>query len=189
MLGASRGCAINVRPTDFSRLNINGVDMKTVLFARHAKSNWNEAGISDFDRPLNSRGEEDAPRMASYLEQSAYVIDQIISSDAARALATATEYKNCLTPDEEIIHKHSLYMASHLDIAEVVQNISSKYSSVMIVGHNPGMSEIVDYYVAGSVQDMPTCSIAVIQFDVSDWKEIKIGKGDLLAFEYPKKLT
>jgi len=163
--------------------------MKTVLFARHAKSNWNEAGISDFARPLNSRGEEDAPRMASYLQQSAYIVDQIISSDAARALATATEYKNCLTPNKEIIHDHSLYLASHLDIADVVKNIPSKYSNVMIVGHNPGMTEIVDHYAEGRVQDMPTCSIAIIQFDVADWNEIKVGKGHLLAFEYPKKLA
>jgi len=163
--------------------------MKTAYFARHAKSNWNEAGISDFDRPLNNRGREDAPHMASYLQKADYTIDQIISSDAARALATATEYKNCLTPDKEIIHEHAIYMASHLDIANVVRNIPSKYSNVMIVGHNPGMSEIVDYYAEGSVQDMPTCSVAIIQFDVSDWKDIKIGEGKLLAFEYPKKFT
>ncbi|RDH83890.1 MAG: hypothetical protein DIZ80_07070 [endosymbiont of Galathealinum brachiosum] len=162
--------------------------MKTVLFARHAKSNWGQEGISDFERPLNSQGEVDAPAMASYLEQCGYVIHQILSSDAARAMATATEYKNHLTPQIDILTEHSLYLASHLDIADVVKNISAKNSTVMIVGHNPGMSEIVDYYVDGSVDDMPTCSVAIVQFDVSNWKDVKVASGDLLAFEYPKKL-
>lgn len=162
--------------------------MKTVLFARHAKSNWDQQGISDFERPLNSRGEVDAPAMASYLEQCGYVIHQIISSDAARAMATATEYKNHLTPQIEILSEHSLYLASHLDIDDVVKSISVKHSTVMIVGHNPGMSEIVDYYVDGNVDDMPTCSVAIVQFEVSNWEDVKAGSGDLLAFEYPKKL-
>lgn len=162
--------------------------MKTILFARHAKSNWNEAGTSDFDRPLNAKGETDATAMASYLQQCGYLIHQIISSDAARALATAKEYKQHLTPDVDIIREHSLYNASHLDIINVIRNLSSKASTVMIVGHNPGMSEIVNYYVdEKGIDDMPSCSVAIVQFEVSNWSEIKMESGDLLAFEYPKK--
>ena len=161
--------------------------MKTVLFARHAKSNWGQEGISDFDRPLNDRGEADAPAMASYLEQCGYVIHQIISSDATRATATATEYKNHLTPNVNILTDHSLYLASHLDIADVVMNLSAKHSTVMIVGHNPGMTEIVDYYIDGVIDDMPTSSVAIVQFEVSSWQDITMASGDLLAFEYPKK--
>ncbi len=161
--------------------------MKTILFARHAKSSWDQPGVDDFDRPLNDRGDVDVSVMALYLQQCGYLIHQIISSDAARALATATEYKNCFTPDKEISRQHSLYLASHTDIADVVKQVSADYSTVMIVGHNPAMTDVVRYYSGGSVQHMPTCSVAIVQFDVSDWKEIKAGSGDLLAFEYPKK--
>jgi len=161
--------------------------MKTVLFARHAKSNWNEADISDFDRPLNEQGESDAPLMALYLQQCGYIIHQIISSDAARALATAEEYKKCLTPDVPVLQNHSIYLASHLDIINIIKTLPAKKSTVMIVGHNPTMTEVVNYCTEDGVSDMPSCSVAIVQFEVANWSDIKAGNGDLLAFEYPKK--
>jgi len=161
--------------------------MKTVLFARHAKSNWNEPGISDFDRPLNEKGEVDAPLMAKYLQQCGYIIHEIISSDAARALATAEEYKKCLTPDVPVLQNHSIYAASQLDIIDIIKALPAKKSTVMIVGHNPTMTDVVNYYTEDGVSDMPACSVAIVQFEVSSWDDIKIGIGDLLAFEYPGK--
>jgi len=161
--------------------------MKTVLFARHAKSNWNEPGISDFDRPLNEKGEVDAPLMAKYLQQCGYIIHEIISSDAARALATAEEYKKCLTPDVPVLQNHSIYAASQLDIIDIIKALPAKKSTVMIVGHNPTMTDVVNYYTEDGVSDMPACSVAIVQFEVSSWDDIKIGVGDLLAFEYPGK--
>ncbi len=161
--------------------------MKTIFFARHAKSNWGEEGVSDFDRPINSRGERDAPAMASYLEQCGYAVNQIISSDAARAMTTAIEYKKYLTPDNDVLSEHALYLASCSDITDIIENVSSEHSIVMMVGHNPGMAEAVNYYTDGSLYDMPTCSVAIVQFKVESWKSITIGSGDLLTFEYPEK--
>jgi len=160
--------------------------MKTLFLARHAKSDWNQAGYSDFDRPLNSRGEIDAPVMASFLQKN-YSIDLITSSDAARALATATEYQKILTPDKNINQQHSLYNAAYFDINDVVKQLSDSYSAAMIVGHNPGMSDLVNFYCKNTIDDMPTCSVAVIQFAVSSWNEIQKATGELLAFEFPKK--
>lgn len=162
--------------------------MKTILFARHAKSNWNEPGISDFDRPLNEKGEIDAPLMAKYLQQCGYIIHEIVSSDAARALATAEEYKKHLTPDVPILKNHAIYLATQLDIIDIIKSLPSKKSTVMLVGHNPTMTEVVNYYTEDGISDMPACSVAIVQFDVSNWGDIKIGSGDLLAFEYPKNI-
>jgi len=161
--------------------------MKTLFLARHAKSDWNQAGYSDFDRPLNARGELDAPVMASYL-QSKYKLDLIVSSDAARALATATEYKKALTPEQEIDRQHSLYNASHLAINDVVQNISDSHAAVMLVGHNPGMSDMVNYYCNQAI-DMSTCSVAIIRFSVSSWREIQKAGAELMTLESPKKIS
>jgi len=161
--------------------------MKTILFARHAKSNWNEDGISDFDRPLNEKGQSDAPLMAKYLQQCGYLIHEIMSSDAARALATAEEYKKRLTPDTPVVLNHSIYLASHLDIVDIIKTLPAKKSTIMLVGHNPTMTDVVNYYAENGVTDMPSCSVAIVQFDVSNWHDIKKGSGDLLAFEYPKK--
>ncbi len=160
--------------------------MKTLLLARHAKSDWNQPGYSDFDRPLNPRGEMDAPVIASRLQKN-YTVEQIISSDAARALATATHYKNVLTADVNILQEHLLYNADRSDIAEVISSVSNSLSTVMIVGHNPGMTDMVNYLVGNSITNMSTCSVAVITFLVNDWCEIKSSSGDLIAFEYPKK--
>jgi len=159
--------------------------MKTVYFARHAKSDWNQPGVSDFDRPLNKRGYIDSSAMAIKIQPGSCV-EKIISSDAVRALETATEYKNHLTPDSAIIQNHALYLASHLDIAKVLQSTPDEYSSVMVVGHNPGMSDVVNYFIEQSVNDMPTCSVAIIQFDVKGWSELKGQSGHLQAFETPK---
>ena len=160
--------------------------MKTLLLARHAKSDWNQPGYSDFERPLNPRGDMDAPVMALLLQNN-FNIEQIISSDAARALATANYYKNILTPLQNILQEHLLYNASRENIADVISNISNDLSSVMVVGHNPGMTEIVNYFAQGSIEDMPTCSVAVVQFSVNDWCEIDQNTGELIAFEFPKK--
>jgi phosphohistidine phosphatase len=162
--------------------------MKTVFFARHAKSNWNEPGISDFERPLNQKGEEDAPVMATYLRDSGFVVEQIISSDAARALATAKVYKKQLTPNQAIIQKHAIYLASYLDIDSVLKQISEQFSRIMIVGHNPTMTDIINYYAADSVQDMSACGVAVVEFEIENWIEIKMNSGALVAYEYPKKI-
>ena len=161
--------------------------MKTILFARHAKSNWNEVGFSDFERPLNEKGESDSHKMAKYLQQCGYLIHQILSSDATRALTTAEEYKKHLTPDIPVVLNHSIYLATQIDIIEIIKSLPAKNSTVMIVGHNPTMTEVVNYYTEEDVTDMPSCSVAIVQFEESNWHDLKEGSGDLLAFEYPKK--
>ncbi|VAW57595.1 hypothetical protein MNBD_GAMMA07-2275 [hydrothermal vent metagenome] len=163
--------------------------MKIILFARHAKSDINHIGASDFDRTLSLKGESDAVFMAKILQKSTYLIQQIISSDASRAIATADKYKNALTPDKNIQLDHSLYLASHQDIATVIENTDDALSCLMMVGHNPGMTEIVEYSINESFQGMPTCSVAVVGFEAGSWQEITMGSGQLLDFEYPKKHT
>lgn len=162
--------------------------MKTLLLARHAKSNWGDKNFSDFDRPLNETGEADAPVVALYLQQCGYLIHQIISSDAARALATAEVYKKHLTRDQNLITHHDLYLASVETIANIVSNISPAYSTVMIVGHNPGMSEALNYFCKENFDDMSACSVGIIQFEVSGWADITAGSGDVLGFESPKTI-
>ncbi len=162
--------------------------MKTLLLARHAKSDWGDKNFSDFDRPLNQTGEENAPVMALYLQQCGYLIHQIISSDAARALATAEEYKKLLAQDQNLITHHDLYLASVDTIINIVANLSPAYSAVMIVGHNPGMSDALNFYCKEHFNDMSSCSVGIIQFEVSNWTDIIAGSGDMLGFESPKTI-
>ena len=162
--------------------------MKTLLLARHGKSDWGDSSVEDFKRPLNARGEEDSPKMASYLQQCGYLINQIISSEATRALATAEEYRKHLTPDQNLITHDDLYLASMKTIVNIVNNIQPNLNSVMLVGHNPGMTEALNFFTHETVDDMSTCSVGVLQFEVENWKDIAQGNGDLLAYETPKKI-
>jgi len=162
--------------------------MKTLLLARHAKSDWNSPSTNDFGRPLNQRGQQDAPLMASYLKQCGYSVGQIISSDALRALQTAEHYRQCLRPIHDLISYHDLYLASLAEIVYLVQHIAPRENTVMLVGHNPGMSEALNYFSTESVAEMPTCSVGIIQFDVSRWQDAVQSTGVLLGFEYPKRI-
>ena len=162
--------------------------MKTLLLARHGKSDWGDSSVGDFDRPLNTRGEEDSPKMASYLQQCGYLINQIISSEAVRALATAEQYRKHLTPDQELITHGDLYLAPEATIINIINNIHSNFNSVMLVGHNPGMTDAINFLCHEQIEDMSTCSVGIVQFDVNNWRDIKERSGDLLAYEFPKKL-
>ena len=162
--------------------------MKTLLLARHAKSDWSSQAANDFERPLNQRGQQDAPLMASYLKQCGYSVGQIISSDAQRAMQTAEHYRQCLRPAHDLISYHDLYLASLQAIVYLVQHISPGENTVMLVGHNPGVSEALNYFSTETVDDMPTCSVGIIQFDVTRWQDATQSTGVLLGFEYPKRV-
>ncbi len=161
--------------------------MKTLFLARHAKSDWNNASSSDFDRPLNSRGETDAPLMAEQIRYSGVNIDQVISSDAKRALSTAVHYSKILTPQQSLQTSHQLYLASSEEIQGIAQLLDNQHDSVMLVGHNPGMTEVVNDYCQAGIDNLPTCGVAIVQFNVSHWKDITAETARLVAFEYPKK--
>jgi len=126
--------------------------------------------------------------MASYLKQCGYSVGQIISSDALRALQTAEHYRQCLRPIHDLISYHDLYLASLAEIVYLVQHIAPRENTVMLVGHNPGMSEALNYFSTESVAEMPTCSVGIIQFDVSRWQDAVQSTGVLLGFEYPKRI-
>lgn len=162
--------------------------MKTLLLARHAKSDWNSSAANDFERPLNQRGLQDAPLMASYLKQCGYSVGQIISSDALRALQTAEHYRQCLKPGRDLISYHDLYLASLQAIVYLVQHIAPAENTVMLVGHNPGMTEALNFFSTETVDDMPTCSVGIIQFDVNQWQDAARSAGMLLGFEHPKRV-
>lgn len=126
--------------------------------------------------------------MASFLKQCGYSVDQIISSDAVRALQTAEYYRQCLRPAHDLISYHDLYLASLQAIVYLVQHITQGANTVMLVGHNPGMSEAVNYFCTEAVEDMPTCSVGIIQFDVTRWQDAEKSAGVLLGFECPKRV-
>ncbi|MEO6637920.1 MAG: histidine phosphatase family protein [Ginsengibacter sp.] len=161
--------------------------MKTLLIVRHAKSSWQEVGLSDFDRPLNDRGKEDAPRMAQKLLDKKIKIDCFISSPAKRAQKTAKLFmKEYDTKKEELILVPSLYEASSKNFYAVIENFDDDCTTAAIFSHNPGITDFVNSLTEYSTDNMPTCAVFAVSIDIKKWKHFKEGRKSLLFFDFPK---
>ena len=132
--------------------------MKSVLFLRHAKSSWKDPDLTDHDRPLNKRGKGDAPRMGWLLKREHLVPDTIISSTAIRARATAEAVAKAAGYKGEITLNRSLYAARPAAYIDVLRDLSNEYARVLMVGHNPGLEQLVRM-LTGEEHAMPTCSL------------------------------
>jgi phosphohistidine phosphatase len=161
--------------------------MKTLLIIRHAKSSWASIGQQDFDRPLNARGERDAPEMADKIFDKQIVIDKFISSPAKRAKATCKAFtKKYSIEKSEILFIDKLYHAPSPVFYEVISGLDDSLTTVAIFAHNPGISEFADSLCEDvAVFDMPTCAVFAVKIDVTSWKEFKTAEKEFLFFEKP----
>lgn len=164
--------------------------MKTLYLLRHAKSSWKDAKLSDIDRPLNKRGKDDAPLMGKRLHKLEVQPDFIISSPAKRAFKTIQIIAPLLGYAEKSIKiDMRLYGANVLELIRVIQEEMDQHASIMLVGHNPGFTHLIDVLTGTSIDNLPTCGFVRIDFNINSWKKADAGKGKLIYFEYPKKQT
>jgi len=154
---------------------------KTLYIARHAKSSWDDASLSDFERPLNKRGKRDAPFMANLLKEKGIKPDLILSSPAKRAKITAKHYHEAL--GGKLDYDERIYEASLMSLIYLVQEAFENVDSLMIVGHNPGLTMLNDRVSDKSIYNIPTAAVVAIEFE----GEIAAHKGKQLFYEYPKK--
>jgi phosphohistidine phosphatase len=162
--------------------------MKRLTLVRHAKSDWSLAGQNDWDRPLNRRGQRDAPEMARRLRSRRLKPDLILSSPAVRALATATVMARELkVPAANVLQDERLYLASPADLLAVVRELGGDARHLMVFGHNPGMTECANQLSAGDqIDNLPTCGVFTAQFDVATWGDLGWHGGQDAEFDYPK---
>ena len=162
--------------------------MKTIYLVRHAKSSWEDSSLSDFDRPLNKRGKNDAPFMAKTVKEKISVPDLIFSSPAKRAFTTALQFAETFGfNSEDIISDIKIYEAGVSDIMRIINNVSDKLNSIMIFGHNPTFTMVSNYISNKHIDNIPTCGFVQINCDCSSWDDINGNSGKLVLFEYPKK--
>jgi phosphohistidine phosphatase len=164
--------------------------MKTLLVLRHAKSSWNDTALDDHERPLNSRGERDAPRMGELVREHRLTPDVIISSDATRAQLTAEAAGEAAGYTGKILLDNRLYHAGAADIVAVLRTVPETNSGiVMIVGHNPGLEQLVAE-LTGDEEDLPTAALAQIVLPIDRWRDLDVStRGTLLGLWRPKDLT
>lgn len=162
--------------------------MKQLVLIRHAKSSWSDYNIKDIERPLNKRGNRDAPFMGELLMEKEIIPDVIYSSPAVRAFITSEIIAQKVNyPTEKIINKSEIYEASANGLLNIISSFSNKNEIVMMFGHNPGFSMLANYLCNSFVSNMPTCSVIQLNFDFDNWQEITADSGTLISFEYPKK--
>lgn len=156
---------------------------------RHAKSSWSNPLQSDFERPLNDRGERDAPMMGERLKKLNILPDLIIASPAKRAKQTAKKIATELGYEPEKIQwVDKLYHCIPQVFEEVLYEVGDEVKTVFIVGHNPGITEFVNELSPGfRIDHMPTCGMVGAELDIAHWEMFPNGKKSVFLFEYPKK--
>ena len=161
--------------------------MKRLLICRHAKSSWSQSDLRDFDRPLNKRGEHDAPEMGRRLAARGLRPDLICASPAVRALATAHHYARQLHyPVDEIRPNPVQYSATVPLLLQLIQQVDKAVNLLMVVGHNPESTALANVLGALMIDNIPTSGIVALDFAVDNWQQVAPGKGCLFFFDFPK---
>ena len=162
--------------------------LKTLYLNRHAKSSWDNSSLSDFDRPLNHRGERDAPFMGKVLSKLVKAPQLIYSSPAKRAITTAKQIAGSFNYEStNIITEQSIYEAGVSNLMKIINNTSEDYDIIMLFGHNPTFTMITNYLSDKYIDNLPTCGFVQIDFRLNSWREIEGETGKLILYEYPKK--
>jgi len=165
-----------------------GEVMKRLTLIRHAKSSWANPGLSDFDRELNERGRRAAPEMGRRLKARGFAPDTLVSSPAKRALTTARIIAGELGFDEGLIDTDErIYEASVEDLAKVTMDLDDDLEHVVLVGHNPGFTSFANWLANCMIDNIPTCGVVDMDFEVASWAKLEEDSGCMLDFDYPKK--
>lgn len=146
--------------------------MKTLYLVRHAKSSRDAPALADRDRPLNDRGEREAPAMAQRLAARGVAPERLLSSPAKRALATATHFADAFgIAHRKIVVDERLYAGSAGGLLAVIRSLDERLRDVMLFGHNPEFSDLAGRW-SGQCVDLPTCAVVELHFDIARWAEI-----------------
>jgi phosphohistidine phosphatase len=164
--------------------------MKTLTLLRHAKSSWKDPHLSDRERPLNKRGKRDAPVMGRRILKAGIRPSLIVSSPAVRAWKTAkTVARELNYPREFLQREEDLYLASLDDLIDVVAAQDQGFNSLMLVAHNPGMTDFANYLSPGLTNNLPTAGVVSVLIDRNDWLLYERPRTKLILHDFPKNLS
>lgn len=161
--------------------------MKYLLLIRHAKTE--QYGYdTDFERELTNRGIDDCKLMGSRIKKIKFVPDLVKISTAKRTRQTAKHLAKHLDWNKEIIEGlDKLYLASYQVIFNEIANTKNNIDSLAIIAHNPGITYLFNSIGNATIDNLPTCGMGLFKFEIKDWKDIKIKKGQLDWYSWPKK--
>lgn len=162
--------------------------MKNLILIRHAKSSWDEASLGDLERRLNKRGKRDAPYMGKLLADKGLRPDAMLASPAKRALKTAKLIAEEIGyPKKRIDIRDGLYMQGAEAIVELIAGLDDGLERVVLVGHNPELTELANRLAGAGIDNLPTCGLVSIEFAADRWQDCAREGGRLALFERPPK--
>jgi phosphohistidine phosphatase len=171
--------------------------VKKLTLLRHAKSGWDDLVARDFDRPLNAKGKRAAQRIGQYLRDRRIDFDHVVASPAIRVVETIEQVAEGAAEVINPSWDKRLYLASAVSLLDVIQEADDRHESLLLVGHNPGLEDLVLMLVPDAPGDrardqveekFPTASIAEITFPVDSWEDVRPNSGNLSSFVRPRDL-
>lgn len=162
--------------------------MKELILVRHAKSDWGNETLKDIDRHLNDRGYESAYTLGEWYAKTKNKPDMILSSTATRALSTALIFARSLEFNMDKFRIDArIYETTWEKLLKLIQETNDSHTSLMLFGHNPSITNICNELSDDLYFDnVPTCGLISLRFEVAGWKDIATKKGRLNFYEYPK---
>ncbi|HEX8495261.1 MAG TPA: histidine phosphatase family protein [Pyrinomonadaceae bacterium] len=161
--------------------------MKTLFLLRHAKSSWKDASLPDFERPLNKRGRQAAPLIGKFMRKQKVRPNLILCSPAERARQTIALVGEAANFKAELRYDERIYEANIARLLSVISQIDEDAGRVLIVGHNPGLEELLEF-LTGEVRHMPTAALAHITLNIERWADASEQSGELAQLVRPKEL-
>jgi phosphohistidine phosphatase len=162
--------------------------MKKLLLLRHAKSSWEDSSLPDFERPLNERGRRAAPLVGKYMREQGLRPDVVLCSPAKRTRETIALVLKAAGIETELRYDERIYEASAMRLIEIVSQIEDEKTDAMLVGHNPGMENLLER-LTGVTERMPTAALARISLNADKWREAAMMGGRLEWFVKAKELA
>jgi phosphohistidine phosphatase len=154
---------------------------------RHAKSSWGDGSLADFERPLNERGLKAAPLVGRFMRKQKLRPDLVVCSPAERARQTAKLVAEAAGLAAPLRYDERIYEATSARLFEVFSQIEDDAGEAMLVGHNPGLEELLER-LTGESRRMPTAALARVALDVEKWSRVRDGAGRIELFVRPKEL-
>jgi phosphohistidine phosphatase len=163
----------------------------TLILIRHAKSDWDDPGLDDHDRPLTARGQRSAPRIGAWLRRNGFMPDAVLCSTAERTRETWDGIAAQLARPPAPVYSRGLYLAAPADMLNAIRD--SEAGRLAVIGHNPGIGSLArslcrtppDHPKFGFY---PTGATLVLDFDADDWSEIAPGQAEVAGFAVPREL-
>lgn len=157
--------------------------MKKLLLVRHAKA-VHDSDYSDYERPLKHSGIRDATMMAERLSSESIIPQLLVTSPSLRTSATADILAEHLELSKPLKNEH-IYDASQQTLLDVINQFPDEHDFIGLVGHNPGINQLLNYYT-GNLREVSPGAVALITFEVDEWKEVTYDSGKLTWFSSPK---